>query len=160
MPSPSRSPDRARERLAQRLNVQVEIVRGRLVMIGEAGGLERADDRGPDLRCNLSGEHDTAGQRLELLGNVLERAADLGVGIHRRVGAQEPELRSHDARVSRAGGQDCAGCRNYTLACGLLLITAPGVAASPFCYLHLGQHRRELGGGRIGALGHFGVSLV
>jgi hypothetical protein len=91
---------------------------------------------------------------------MLERAADAGVGTHRRVGDQEPKLRSHDARISRAGGQDRVGCRNYTLACGVLLLTAPGVAASPFCYLHLGQHRRELGGGRIGALGHFGVSLV
>ena len=71
-----------------------------------------------------------AGHRLELLSDMLERAA--GVGIHHRFGDQEPELRSHDARVSRAGGQDRFGCSSYTLACGLLLLTAPSVAANPF----------------------------
>jgi hypothetical protein len=84
-----------------------------------------------DLCRRFGRQHDASRHRLELRGDVLQRTA--GVGIHHRLGDQEPELRSHDARVSRAGGQDRGGCRNYTLACGLLLITAPSIAASPFC---------------------------
>jgi hypothetical protein len=54
---------------------------------------------GPDLRCGISGKHDTAGHPLELLSDVVDRTA--GVGIHHRFGDQEPELRTHDAGVSR-----------------------------------------------------------